>query len=187
MGSSYPDLEMKRVNSGDEGDNVFTAREGELALREADWSVGSAPGNDAIGRDENQDCGGPGPMGGELQGQGQLCTQPSKRRRLLGGETQVVWREGELDQGLQQEPELGCTEQLTEEEQGSDTDSADEDSEEIDTELPEGIRAIRGKPWGVAFRKASEHPWTDVQWVAYWQSRGHFLTPGAPFPCPLWT
>lgn len=117
-------------------------------------------------------------MGEQLQEQGVLCPRPCKRRRLLGGEEHLVRAEGELA-GSDDESLFTNEELSTSDEETSGCDSSDEsESEKAGAEL----ERPRNNRWGVAFRRAERHPWTDAQWVAYWREAGFFLTPGDPFP-----
>jgi len=117
-------------------------------------------------------------MGDQLQEQGVLCPRPSKRRRLLGSEEQVVRAEGylarEYDGSLFTEEELSSSDEET-----SGCDSSDESGPEKEGDR---LERPRRNAWGVSFRKGSDQPWTDAQWVAYWREKGFFLTPGEPFP-----
>lgn len=141
--------------------------------------VGTAGAGDAHRGNPIQDPGGPNSMGGELPQEGELCPRPRKRQRLLGSPNGMVREPSELAQG--EGEGLFCEESLSSSEEEGERDPPDESGSEEEG----GEFTNNAYRWGVAFRKAIEHPWTDAQWVAYWKQRGYFLTPGEPFPLPL--
>lgn len=135
--------------------------------------------------DKDENSGGSLSLGCELSTESGVRLWEGQRRRLLGGEGEMVL--GESGVSSEDEPGKGLLnseESLSDfEEEAGICDSSDgSDAEEEGGEFTRN--AVR---WGVAFRRASELPWTDAQWVAYWRGKGYFLSPGEPFAIPFST
>lgn len=152
-----------------------------MALPQIMQQLGATRGTYEDGGDSQQDSGGLGFVGDQLSTESDLCTQPRKRRRLVGSKEPLVRGESEL---AEEHSVLLITDELisSSEEETSQCDSTDESGTEEEGSDRLGRLSDR---WGVAFRKASELPWTDAQWVAYWREQGYFLIPGEPFPFPF--
>lgn len=117
------------------------------------------------------------PLDGELFEEGRVGSPESKRRRLLGGESQMVQGEGE--------PSPGAALHDSGEGEGGDTDQTAH-SQQLETFLrcdspyvpcPEGEEDYDR----ATFFSATDcddrdifgvRGWTEVQWEAFWRSRG---------------
>lgn len=146
--------------------------------------MGDTDTNSEDAGDRGEDSGGTPLLGDELSTQGDLCTRPRKRRRLLRSENEVVWGESGLSRQGGGQQELLCSEggvDVSEEE----TDLSDSSDESLSEDEEVGRFCNNAYRWGVAFRGDPISGWTDAQWVAYWRERGYFLTPGEPFATPF--